>query len=267
MKRGTLGILISILILIIALFLTNFIPLVSAQEFKLDISTTKETYSAGENITFKATLLDSENNPLNEPVDIFIEDAEKIIRIEKTSNANELVEINLGEDASFGYWSITAKYGESQTTALFIIEVKELAKFSIKGDTLAITNVGNTKYTRTVQIIIGDTISAKNPKLDMGESVYYRLVAPKGNYDIKITDGKTTFSKSSVQLTGTTGNVVGALDEAVANRAGITGGISPDEKNELGVMNYIKQSKLVYVFVIVVFGAMILLAIEKRFTR
>jgi len=260
MKRG-------LLVLLLVLVLISLSFLVTAQDYKLDISTSKETYSAGENITLKVILLDSSNNPINQPVGILIEDAEKVTTIEKTVNANELVEISLGEDASFGYWSVSANYEGSQTTALFIIEIKELAKFSLNGDTLAITNIGNTQYTKTVQIIIGNTISAKNPKLEMGESVYYRLVAPTGNYDIKVTDGKTTLTKSAVELTGTTGKVVGALDESASDRAGITGGVSPDAENDLGMLSYFKKSKLVYVFILVIFGAMILLAIERKVAR
>ncbi len=254
----------SVLILLLVISLSS---LVIAQDYRLDISTSKEIHAAGENITLKVILLDSNNQPINQPINLRIEDAEKLTPIQKTVNTNEFVELNLGKDASYGYWSISTSYKELQTTTLFIVEVEELAKFSLIDNTLTITNIGNTQYIKTVQIMIGNTIGAKTPKLNIGESTTYKLVAPEGDYNIKITDGKTTLTKSSVQLTGTTGKVVGALDASSAGGASITGGIAPDEENELGLVGYIKDSKLVYVFILVVFGAMILLAIEKRAAR
>ena len=241
--------------------------MVFAQDFKLDISTTKDTYSAGEEISYKVTLLDVNNDPIDAQVDVTIEDAEKFTSFQKTVNTNEIIQLNLGEDASFGYWSLSTNYEGAQSTTLFIIEAQELAKFSLVDNTLTVTNIGNTKYTRTIQIIIGNTIGAKTPRLDMGESVSYKLVAPEGNYDIKVTDGKTTLTQPAVELTGTTGKVVGALDEAASDRAGITGGVSPNEEDDLALLNYVKKSKLVYVFILVVFGAMILLAIERKVGR
>ena len=61
-------------------------------------------------------------------------------------------------------------------------------------------------------------------------------------------------------------DVVGALDDSSSGRSGITGGISPDEGN-IALLSYIKQNKFIYVFVAVIFGAMILVAIERNYKK
>jgi len=258
MKRG-----IWIYILVMLLLA---LPMILAQNYKLEVSTTQESYKSGENITLRISLLDSNNNPINTQVQIIIEDSEKMKRIEKTISSNELVNINLGEGVTYGYWTITAEYQGTEAKGLFLVEMNELAKFEINNDILTVTNIGNSIYSKTIQIIIGDTVGARTPRLDIGEKVQYRLIAPEGDYEVKVTDGITTLTKSQVQLTGT-GQIIGTLDEASKSRNPITGGISPDEENDIGLLSYIKNSSLVYIFILVVFGVAILLAIQRKLIK
>jgi len=253
MKRGNLIIFCAMFLLLLGL----------AQAAKIEVSTIKEKFSAGENITLKVSLLDSSNNPINGILEIKVENAEKTRIIEKTIPSNELIEIDLGQGANHGYWSITAFYEEVTASGIFMVEMQEQAKFEINEDKLIITNLGNTKYTKTIQIIIGDTIGIRNPDLEIGESISYRLVAPEGAYNIKITDGTTTLVKDGVMLSGTTGKAIGALDERTSDRSPLTGGIAPDEDEDLAIMSYLKKSKFIYVFIFVIFAAGIFIAISK----
>ncbi len=249
--------------IILAFFCIVFLSsLVIAQDYKLEVSTAKDVFEAGEKITLKISLLDSSNKPINDNINIILEDAEKRVKIEKTIPSNQFVDVDLGEGATYGFWSIKATYNGVEATGLFSIESNELAKFELVGDKLIITNIGNTKYSKTIQIIIGETTGIKNPKLNIGESVSYLLVAPEGNYDIKVTDGKTTLSRSNVQLTGT-GNVIGVLDERAGQLSGITGTLSPEKNSEGELFNFVKNNKFIYIFILVIFGAMILLGIER----
>lgn len=236
-----------------------------SSNYKLEISTTKDIFEAGENITLKVTVFDENNKPIKDNVLITLEDAEKNIRVGTTIISNEFVEVDISEEASHGQGKITAKYQNSTTTGFFVIGIEELAKFEIEGEYLTVTNIGNTKYSKTIQITIGDTTGIKEPKLSIGESVRYRLIAPDGTYQIKVTDGKTTISQGDVQLTGT-GRVIGALDERADSASGITG-ISPDEDSEGDLLNQLKRGSFIYIFVLVVFGATILLAIERRYRK
>jgi hypothetical protein len=239
--------------------------LVLAQNYKMEISTAKDTFGAGENITFKVTLYDENNQLLNDNVNVVLEDAEKSVKVEKIISSNQFVGVSLN-GASYGQGTITAEYKGVDATGNFVIDVNELAKFEIDGEKLIITNIGNIQYTKTVQITIGDVTGTKVPKLDSGKKASYRLIAPEGVYNIKITDGKTTLIKNDIQLSGT-GEVIGVLDEAAAQRTGITSGISPDKESETGLLEYVKTGKFVYVFILVIFGTTILLTIERRYRK
>lgn len=237
--------------------------IVYAQEVKIGISTIKEIFQPGENIALKLSLLDSGNNPISDSVKLIFENAEKTQQIEKTVLSNKLEEINLGESASSGYWTITANYQKAVSKAIFSIETNELAKFELNDNTLVITNIGNTRYSKSVQILIGDIVGVKNVDLTVGEKISFRLIAPQGTYNIKVTDGKTSLSKNSVSLTG---EAIGILDEKLKSPAPITGARvegSPEGK----VFNLIKNNGLAYVFVLVIVGAIILLTIERQYRK
>ena len=83
-----------------------------------------------------------------------------------------------------------------------------------------------------------------------------------------ITDGKTTFIKSEVSLTG---KAVGVLDkDAKTDVSGITGVLdSADEENggqQASTGNSFKNT-FVYIFLIMVGGAAILLTIERIYRK
>lgn len=252
MKKG--------LIFLFAIVLLS--SLVLAQDYKLEISTAQETFEADKNISIKVTLYE-DGKLLNDNVQVIVEDAEKRIKVEQTIPSNDFVDINV-DGASYGQGKITAIYKDVEATGNFVIEIQELAKFEISGDKLTITNIGNTRYTKTVQIIIGETVGIKQPKLNPGKSVSYRLIAPDGVYNIRVTDGN---QRSNLEVGGVslTGRAIGILDESISGRSGLTGGIRPQENGE--VLDYLKRSKFTYIFVLAVFGAMILLAIERRYRK
>lgn len=238
--------------------------LVLAQDYKLDISMAKGTFEAGEKITLKVSLLDSSNKPISDNVNIILEDEKKTTKIEKTIPSNQFVDIDLGENAVYGFWNIKTTYNGIEATSLFSVEENQIAKFEIANDKLVITNIGNTKYSKNIQIMVGESIISKNVDLNIGDSNSLRLVAPKGNYNVKVVvDGKTTLTKTDVALTG---NVVGALDER-AQAPGMTTTLPTGKNSEGELSNYLKDNKFIYVFILVIFGAMILLAVERHYKQ
>ena len=232
--------------------------LVIAQSNKIEVSTAKDIFDAGEKITFRVSLYDSQNNPVNDNVGVVIEDAEKLKKIEKIVPSNQFVDVDLGEGATYGYWTITAKYGDSEAKGIFSIEVNELAQFILENNVLTIKNIGNTKYTKTVQIIIGDTAGTKEPSLNVGEEISYRLIAPQGTYNVKITDGQTSLTRDDVALTG---NAIGILDERVSQGPSFTGAIRPEDEEDSYIFS--NRNKLPYVLIFVLAGGGVLIAIEK----
>lgn len=253
----------SLVLFLAVVILSSF---VLANKIEIPSPPLKESYSVGQNITLQVNLYDEQNNLINDDVSVVLEDAEKTTKIEKTISSNKLVDINIGENALNGYWKITATYQGEQATTLFSIESNELAKFEIQEDKLFVTNIGNTRYTKDIQIVIGETIGTKKLDLGIGESVNFRLIAPDGVYNIRVTDGnpKTAITRSEVTLTG---KVVGILDEKIASGSTpITGGLRPGEESE-DIYSGLKNKNFVYVFLIVIIGAGILLAIERNYRK
>jgi hypothetical protein len=214
-------------------------------------------------------LYDSRNNPLQGSVSIIAEDAEKRRTIEKDLDANAPAEIDLGVDAPSGYWKVIASYTNSggevvEASAFFVVETSEQVRFELKNSTLTIINTGNTRYTKTIQILIGETVGTKLVDLDVGDRTSFRLIAPSGTYNIRVTDGKTTVAQSGVSLTG---QAIGVLDERPLSRTPMTGEIKSESESPYGEAEGSSMwgSKgFAYIFILVVFGAAILLVIERK---
>jgi hypothetical protein len=213
----------------------------------------------------KIGLRDENNLLVNDGVKIVFRDLREDLILEKMIQSNTFEEIKLPENVIAGEGKIIINYKENEFSESFFIGENEKSKFEIEGEKLIVTNMGNVKYDKKIYITIGETTGVKSPSLNIGEKVSYRLIAPAGVYNIKITDGQTTLTRSEVRLTGT-GQVIGAIDETPASRSGITGGIKPDESNQ-NILDNFKINKFVYVFIATVFGAMILLTIEKQYEK
>jgi hypothetical protein len=256
---------------VVFLMLVLSLSFVSAVN-KIELSISDESVGVGDNVEIVVSLLDSENKQIDGEVSILIEDGLGLRKIERIVMVNELVSIDLGANASSGSWSAVASYTDESGTVksgkeFFFVEINEEAKFEIDGDELSIINVGNVEYSRNVEIIIGDTIGKRNVRLNPGESLKFRLIAPNGNYNIRVTDGDASLTRSNVALTG---RAVGILDERLdVGGSALTGGVKPDEDTDASDLLYdaVKSKAFVYVFVLVVIGAAILLAIERRVKR
>jgi hypothetical protein len=245
----------SVLFLLIVLL----VPLVLAQN-KISIEMAKGSFLPGENISFIVALYDSNNNPMQGTIDILLQDSSKTMQIPVKTASQQPVSIGLDNNATFGSWTITAKSEGAETTEIFTIEPNEEAKFELNGDVLAITNTGNTLYSKTVNILIGDSLGTKNVELGLGEKLSFRLLAPDGTYTIKISDGKTTLTKGDIQLTG---NAIGVVDQRMEQGSALPVGVGSTDNNASGF----KNSTLIYVFILTLVGAGILLAIERYYRK
>lgn len=249
-------------IIILGVFLTLF-SIVAAQSLEIEFPNGK-TFGAGDPITFKVTLYDDNGNPIDGQILVSIEDAEKKAIKQETVESKEVVSVNLGETASSGQGIITTEYQDIKRIEFFEIGRVETASFELEGTSLKVTNIGNTRYNKVIKITIGETEGTKQPDLDIGESIIYRLVAPEGSYNIRVTDGLTSLIRGGIPLSGT-GQVVGAIDESASGRTPLTGVASPDENSDEAILSYIKRNTFIYVFIVAIFAAMILLGIERRY--
>ena len=138
-----------------------------------------------------------------------IEDKEQNPVYKKLTKIDEVESFPIPKNMSSGYYKIRAYssgvYGERQ----FYVDENEEAQFELLNDTLIITNIGNVAYKKPVQIIIGGVVEIKELNLEVGKQVKYRLAAPEGTYDIKVSDGSNVFTETKVTLTG---NSIRVLD-------------------------------------------------------
>jgi len=255
----------------IVVFLVSFIALLLIVAASTVDIQTEETLAAGDSLAARVLIYDSQNNPISIPLEVSVEDADKTIEpITMKANSNEEFSVNLGENPKAGAWILTIKYTEPETneavksSRVFTVEPKEDVIFEIQGDKLIITNNGNVRYSREIQIIIGNSVGTKLIDLSPGEKVNLRLIAPDGTYDIRIlVDGQTKLSKGGVTLTG---NVVGILDENILGNTPITGGPRAGGEDQT-FYDTIKDKKYIYVFLLAIIGAAILLAVERSYKR
>ncbi len=247
--------------LLVLMFLIFILPLVLGQS-KVEISLVKEDYVPGENVTFRVNVYDSDNNLVDGRVLVEVEDAENNVRVEKEVNSNQIISVGFGENPVAGLWKITASYDNVKDVAFPYIKEEERASFRIDGDELIVTNVGNVEYSKKIQIIIGENLGSKDLELGVGGEIRFRLVAPDGVYNVRVTDGETSLTKGNVALTG---EAIGILDERVKDRSGITG-VNPEE-NILGSNLLSGKSIFLYVFLVVILASAILLGIERYFRK
>jgi hypothetical protein len=252
-------------IIVFCIILLSF--LVVAQEYHIGISVISEDklIEQGKLIRLKVTLQDSNNKIIDDEISITLKDLRENIIKETTIRSNYIEEIELGKKVLAGEGEIIARYNGVETTESFFIVEDKLAKFELEGEKLIITNIGNTKYNKKIYITIGDETISRSPSINIGELISYRLIAPEGLYHIRVKEEGSTYPVLEKEGIGLTGKVIGIeLDEAEIMKSPVTGGINPDENSEINILRNVKNSKFVYVFVLIVLGAMILLAIEKR---
>ena len=188
--------------LVTILFLILVMPFVFAEVDKIRIALDKIDLKPGESLTYTLFLYDENNQQIEGEVRVEFNNAYIEKPIEKSVQANKPNIFQTSAQEAAGYWKIIAYYEDKQAQEIFSIEEIEKAEFEIIENILILTNVGNVPYKENVQIIIGENILTKEVDLEVGDSRQMRLVAPDGNYLVRVSDGKTEISKDNVALTG-----------------------------------------------------------------
>jgi hypothetical protein len=207
------------LILLLTLLLAQNI---TAQEYSLDITGLRSgEYNLGEELTFTVLLIQGEEQ-IEKTIQITLEDALETKKIEKEITTNKEITIPIELEYPSGLWTIKATYEDYSVDRSFVVGQNEEVRFSIEGDELIITNTGNTRYTRTILITIGEVSNSYVQNIGVGEEKRLKLLSPEGAYDIEVTDGLNTITRKNIELFGT-GNVIGAVDQKLVGYTGFAG--------------------------------------------
>jgi hypothetical protein len=214
---------------------------IKQQPSKLEIAINQQKIIPGENVSFKVILYDQGNNEMKGNVGITIKNNFDEEVYKKLLSTDEEVIFPVETNASAGYWKIEASVFELTSKRLFYVEENQKAEFDILNDTLIVTNIGNVPYKKAIQIVIGDEVEIKETEIPIGESKKFRLLAPDGIYNVRVTDGSETFTESDVSLTG---NIIGVIDI----------------RKQLSLWN---KYPMVWLFLIVVMGMFILMVVKR----
>lgn len=204
----------------------NIIP----KETRLDASLDKDTYFPKEIMSITPNLYDQANNLINKKINVAIIDADGGRVLDRSLETGQAYSFKLDAYAIPGTWKMALKSASLEHTLSFVVEEVQEVDISLKGQNLAITNIGNVKYNNNILIEAinnkgeSKTISLRT-KIDPSNSLSFELnrELPKGNYDeirikdrdqtffnIDITDDRTFPQRFGNFMTQATGYVVGA---------------------------------------------------------
>jgi len=206
-----------LLIFLLFLFLMN----AKAKDYSIDIKIEKDVYSMNEFLNYFVEVYE-DGKLIKTNVDISLTNANYETIFHDVVETNKEYSILLNENFESGYWKIKADYKENTITKIFLINVNESAQFFIKDDELKIRNIGNTPYRKNIQIILGQEIISYYVNIPVKSETIIKILAPKGDYDIEVTDGERRYIKKNVHFVGT-GNVISAIDKELIEKQPLIG--------------------------------------------
>lgn len=190
-------------------------PVLSKIEVQLD----NNEITPGKNVSYKVIRYDQSGNEIDKEVILTIYSPNGVEYRKEVVNGNHSGMLITEKNSSSGYWKMEASSGSISGKKLLYVHENEEATFSITNKTLTVTNVGNVRYVRPVEIFIGAWNVIKQVDLDVGKSVRYEISAPEGNYELGIKEGGNSVELGSISLTGKAVNV----NEVKGGVAGVLG--------------------------------------------
>jgi len=169
---------------------------------KLDIAISSNTIVPGNEFTYTVLITDQAGDIVEQNVPVIIYLPDGSIFEKNLVKVNEANSFSLETSSPPGYWKINARFKDLEATRTFYVEELETATFTLINTTLVITNTGNVKYEKPIEVSFGGTKEIKDVTLDVGESKELRLLAPDGEYEIQVSDGTQSENLGKVLLTG-----------------------------------------------------------------
>lgn len=169
----------------------------------IEIAIDKETIFPEEELKIIPFLYDKASYEMpGEEVLLRITNSKGYSVYEKLVKTQEELVFKLESNHAAGNSVITAEKGELIGEKVF--NVREYPKIHVEAanGSLIITNTGNVRYYKTIEIDIGGNTIFKKIELDTGERKTYELEAPDGEYNLIIKDDYGVVHEGGVALTG-----------------------------------------------------------------
>lgn len=169
----------------------------------LDMALSSTEIDPGQKITYKPIIYDQANDEIeDEDIIVRIRDSEGNLIGERIIKSGTEDSITVEDKASPGNWEIYTSAFELTNVKTFGVNKVEKAEFVIENNTLVVLNKGNVPYTKPIQVEIGGELKiVEVDKIGVGSSKRFKLYAPDGIYNIKVSDGASEASRE-VALTG-----------------------------------------------------------------
>lgn len=184
------------------------------------------TIDPGENLSLSASLFDQSGKLINELLTIVII-SPKGEQKSREVRSGEINYIELPSNTSPGIWKIKSKFSSISEEREFEVNKLGIIETSILDNILIVKNIGNSEFTGSVDIVIGEEIKQiEITNLKQGNEKRYEISAPDGEYNLQV-QGEESFQ---LFLTG------GAI------------GIKELRENSL-----IKRYSFIWIFILVLF--------------
>jgi len=170
---------------------------------KIDIAFNQQNISPGSDFVYTAVIYDqAENQVAGEDVGIIIYDPLNQVFLKKLAKSGEANTIKFSNNETPGYWKVEANSQAFTKSKLFNLDELSSASFTTTNNTLRVTNTGNVRYIKQLEIHIGEETELVKVDLGLGEFKEFKLFAPNGNYEVKVNDGQAVNTLGSIELTG-----------------------------------------------------------------
>lgn len=195
----------------------------------------------GTNLTVGADLFDQAGKPMSGIISV------KIISPE---NQETQISVNSGEFGYFefplnitpGDWKIYSSFADVADEKDFIVKEVQKVSFDFIDSILVVTNIGNSVYSNTINITIGNTTQTLQLlNIEVGEQRKFSLKAPNGEYDVQVSDSNENTQKTLL-LTGKAVSI-----------------------NDMAGIGLLSRYPFVWVFMLIVFGCFVLVFTFKFF--
>jgi hypothetical protein len=169
---------------------------------RLLITLNKEKIKPEEILVITSTLYDQTGKIISSLGNISILDKNGNIIEKKEINTDSELEYKIRKMELPSNWSVKSQFNGLEEVKKFEIAEQENLDIQLENQTLFITNYGNIPYNKTLSLEIGDKPLELNVSLNIGESKKYKLIAPNGEYNVKIYTGEDTEINKKMSLTG-----------------------------------------------------------------
>ena len=174
---------------------------------KVEAAYEKLNIIPGEDAVYIIILTDQAGEDAKQYTDFQIIDSKGKQFFQNRIKSGEINSLTIPKNASPGSWKSIVIYSGLKEEKALNVEVKEEVSFNLENQTLTISNVGNIPYTKSLNIDIGGSKIIREIYLEVGETKKLKLLAPDGEYPIRLSDGGEYRNLGEAYLTGDAVNI------------------------------------------------------------